>query len=276
MEKLSNKGITASDAGNTTAFRMYDLVGALQQIHHISLDEMEGVRLMKRMDTKYILSESRIVQILGMVTDRYQVLEVAGSRIATYETVYYDDPALKFFLDHINGKLNRNKVRTRLYQESDVEFLEVKRKMNTSRTKKYRIRIDPEQTEFDDEALDLVNAYSSVSLSSLSPVFVNRFRRITLVNREKTERVTIDLDLRYADILNEREIIVPRLVIIEIKQNRFSNSVMGEVLRDLRIKKTGISKYCLGISLLYPDVKMNKYKRKIRIIEKVTKNGLLV
>lgn len=275
LEKLTHNTIRAEEECHFTSFDLPD-PQLVRSFHPVSLEEMESVRLMNRIDVKYLLHESRVPQILERVADGYQILETSGSRIGTYETVYYDSRRLGFFLDHINGKLNRNKVRTRLYVESDLQFLEVKKKTNTGRTKKYRIRIDPHATGFDDEDIQLVHTHSRTGLAALSPVLVNRFNRITLVDREWTERVTIDLNLQYAGSTRVYGVGVPRLAIIEIKRNKFGHSIMADILRNECVKQTGISKYCLGISLIYPGEKVNNYKRKIRIIEKITQlNGLI-
>lgn len=269
LEKLEVHRTIRKNDETIKPFRLADLA-VIGHMRAISIGEMESVKLMNRTDTKYILPVSRVPDILQLVSDKYDILEVEGNRISSYETIYYDDPDFRFFHDHINGKLNRNKVRTRKYIESALDFLEVKKKTNTGRTKKYRTRIDPSHEVFDEEARQLVGNYTQADLILLSPVLINRFKRITLVNPGKTERVTIDLDLHYASLDGKMEIAVPGLSIIEIKQNRFSFSSMGETLRNNRIKKTGISKYCLGIYLLEPGEKVNIYKRKIRTIKKIT------
>ncbi len=68
----------------------------------------------------------------------------------------------------------------------------------------------------------------------------------------------------------------PDLGIIEIKQNKRSYSSLGIILRDLRVKQVGISKYCLGISQLFSEVKKNRYKQKIRSFEKVTDGEFII
>jgi len=274
LEKLTVYKVPQSKGTTETPFIEHNL-GSLQQMEIITLGDMDTVKLMNRTDTKYILPVSRVPDILDQIKHSYRVLEINGFRISSYETVYYDDPSLKFFNEHVSGKLNRNKVRTRKYLESDLQFLEVKRKTNTGKTKKYRISMDSSMDHFDEEAHALVETYSSTDLSSLTPVLINHFNRITLVNYEKTERVTIDLNLRYTDIERVREYYVPYLAIIEVKQSRFCPSTVKNVLRNIRFKKTGISKYCLGISLLNNGTEIKIYKRKIRMIQKITQHGLI-
>lgn len=248
---------------------------SLSEMEAISLESMEEVRLMNRLDTKYMLSVSRLPEVLQRVRDHYDVLDIGGRRMATYETVYYDWPSGRFFLDHVNGKLSRNKVRIRQYVESRIQFLEIKRKINTGRTKKIRMRQEEQGTEWSEENLAFLSQYIEGDIRQLHPLMVNRFKRITLVNRGRSERVTIDVGLSYADLSGTREEFLPGLAIVEIKQDRFSGSVMKSVLKEMRIKRCGISKYCLGITLLGLSEKINNYKRKIRTLQKITQNGII-
>ena len=41
-------------------------------------------------------------------------------------------------------------------------------------------------------------------------------------------------------------------------------------MRALGIRSTGFSKYCIGIALLYPQVKHNNFKPILRLLDKLT------
>ena len=82
----------------------------------ISLEEMDGVKLMNRTDSKFLTDQATLLGILADAgAQGYRALETEGSKIATYDTLYYDTPALQMFLDHHNRRLVRQKVRTRIY-----------------------------------------------------------------------------------------------------------------------------------------------------------------
>jgi hypothetical protein len=247
----------------------------LPEMESISLGSMDAVRLMNRCDTKFILPLHQLAEVMERVAGHYFILEIGGRRIASYETVYYEWPSGRFYLDHVNGKLNRHKVRIRKYVESRIQFLEVKRKTNTGKTKKFRMCLEEGTAGLTEEGMAFLRGYISGDVVQLRAVMVNRFRRITLVNREMTERVTLDVDLGYADLTGKYPITLPGLVIVEVKQERFSSSYIKSILRDLRVKSQGISKYCLGMTLLGLARKTNNYKRKIRTIQKITSNGII-
>jgi hypothetical protein len=82
------------------------------------------------------------------------------------------------------------------------------------------------------------------------------------------ERLTIDTDIAFE--MGNRKASIPELVIIEVKRDE--NSGVSEVLRQLKhqlVRPESMSKYCLGVALLYPEMKSNNFKQKLLKIEKI-------
>ncbi len=239
----------------------------------ISLSEMDGVTLMNRIDTKFLLNSSQLPFILKKATSHYRILEINGERITPYSTVYFDTEDVKMYIMHHNGKLNRYKLRMRSYINSGLSFLEVKRKNNKGRTSKKRINI--ENSQFDSQQL-LNDNYSFLekrlpySPELLSPKLQNYFRRITLVDNDKTERITIDLGLKFKSMNNDEEKVIDNLVIIELKHDGGGKSKFRYFLNELNIIPRSMSKYCLGMVIVNPNFKNNRFKNKLRIINKIT------
>ncbi len=248
----------------------------LNEYISIGLDEVAKVQLMDRVDRKYIVPLQIIPKLLGQIEEFYFVQEINKKRKSSYSTLYYDTPDFYFYHSHVNGKLNRTKVRIRRYDDVDIQFLEAKLKSNKGRTTKERIKresfygMDSVGTDFLDNYLDFIDS------KDLKPVLTNSFRRTTLVNKQFNERITIDFDLSFQNYEKTKSLDAPSLCIIEIKQNKRGFSPIGLALRDMRIRKTGISKYCLGISTLFDEVKSNRYRAKVRQIEKRTKDRLII
>ena len=115
-----------------------DIVNTMQPI---SLDEMKDVRLMNRVDTKYLVTSDQLVAILQRICDHYYAQEVGGNRLSPYCTVYYDTPELTMYIIHHDRHLVRDKVRVRTYVDSHLTFCEVKHKTNKGRTKKKRMEL---------------------------------------------------------------------------------------------------------------------------------------
>ena len=81
--------------------------------------------------------------------------------------------------------------------------------------------------------------------------------------------MTVDFALHWSNIHTGREVQLEPLVIIELKRDGLTYSPMADILRQLRIKPMKISKYCIGTALTNPDVKQNRFKQKIRKIQRI-------
>ena len=250
----------------------------LSKMSAISLDEMDAIRLMNRVDTKYVCSESMLERILERAEQHYLVLENCGSRIADYDTLYFDTQTYKMYLDHHNQRLTRNKVRTRTYLSSEDTYLEIKRKNNRGRTKKKRIPIPPEEFysfACDARAGDFLKSRTDFSVEELSPSTRTSFSRITLVNKEKSERLTIDTNLKFENLRTGLRSSLQNCVIIELKQDGYCHSNIKDILLELRVHPLRVSKYCIGTILTCPEIKKSRFISKIRTIEKIIHTKLL-
>lgn len=238
----------------------------------ITLDQMRDVKLMNRIDTKYILSEVEVIEMLRSAAEcGYCVQVIDGVRACRYDTLYYDTAERDMYLVHHNQQLTRQKIRTRTYLESGTTFLEIKSKSNRGRTRKQRIEICRSsfgEFTFDAEASAFFKERSWYDIEHLSPALSTRFTRITLVNPTLTERLTIDLDLRYADVRSGRCAEIEDMAIVELKQDGYTASATKRLLQQMRIAPLKVSKYCIGTALTVAEIKKNRFKAKLRDIEK--------
>ncbi len=247
-----------------------EILHIVQNMKPITLDEMSGVKLMNRIDTKYVVTETQLHDILVRIRDSYFAQEVEGNRLSPYSTVYYDTPEMTMYTMHHNRHLVRDKVRVRTYVDSHLTFCEVKHKNNKGRTKKKRIAVEPIPNILDNaDAVAFLAEMQPYEVASLSPHLITIFDRITLVNYGKTERLTIDCDLRFENLKNNRSASMSPLVVMELKQDGRAQSLLKDVLFDLRIKPFKMSKYCIGTAMTNPLAKQNRFKKKIRRIEKL-------
>lgn len=238
----------------------------------IGLNEMDEVRLMTREDTKFVFSDELLLPLLKQLTSHYRILDVNGVRSNHYRTLYFDTDAFDFYMQHQNGKLNRNKVRYRKYVDSDLCFLEVKFKNNKGQTIKKRIEVDDFENEMSAESLDFVNTTTELN-KTLGPKLWNSFNRLTFVNNILKERLTIDYNLSFK--LGEEELNLPHVIIAELKQERLNrNSPFAAAAKEMSIRSTRMSKYCIGSVMLNDQLKYNSFKSKLLTIKKIT-NGLV-
>lgn len=306
---------------------------ALEQFDPITIAQMKEIRLMDRIDTKFISSMSQVLSILEMAGSNYFVQEIDDTaripepaaqqqaaaapqqtaeqqtaatapqqpaqqqaaaqapqqtaeqqqapqptsqlkcRLCSYRTLYYDTPGRDMYILHHNRHLKRQKIRSREYVESDLYFIEVKNKSNKGRTAKVRTTIRPGafmNVTADPEAREYLKDKSDFPVDTLEPALMTEFDRITLVNKARTERVTIDTNLRFTNQRTGISVCPEQLAILELKRDGRAESGMLKILNELRIKNISVSKYCIGTAMTDPEIKKNRFKKKIRLISKIT------
>ena len=244
----------------------------LDSFNPISLDEMSSIRLMNRIDSKYLANEEQLKQLLLMAQGEYMVQAINGVRQSEYSTQYLDDRYNTMYLNHHNGRLTRQKVRIRTYVDTGDNFFEIKLKNNHGRTKKKRIHLTGTDTYIQDGAAQFLEEHAmlSIPLCDMMPKVSNRFKRITLVNNAKTERLTIDRKLSFHNNETDADRNMDNLVVIEVKRDGNTYSPIQDLLREVRIFPSGFSKYCIGMALTTPGIKRNMFNEKIRNIGKIT------
>ena len=254
--------------------------GPLDGFAPISLAEMDSVKLMNRVDTKYLTNRATLADVLlDAAAAGYRVLVTDDARISPYDSIYFDTEGLRMFTDHRNKKLRRQKVRTRAYVNSGEAYLEVKRKNNHGRTKKKRTGIplaDLPDFRNNDAACRYLAGHSDFEAGQLLPTLETVFKRITLVNPDLTERLTIDTDLRFRNFRTGLETNLGDAVVIELKQDGRAASAMKDILRSHRVKPARISKYCIAVTLTDPSARAGRFKEKVRLIEKTLQHTIKV
>ena len=236
----------------------------------ISLEQMSSVKLMNRTDTKFVTTTERLCLLLEMARNDYYIQEIDGQRNLEYDTTYFDTTAFDMYNQHQWNHTNRQKIRFRTYCISGLQFMEVKTKNNHGRTKKKRIEVTDmdvsEQTKS-----EFLGKHLRYGADTLQPALNNHFSRLTLVNKAKTERLTIDSRLRFNNLVSGEQKDMGDLVIVELKRDGLVYSPVLEMLRQLRIHPHGFSKYCMGSALTNPELAVNRFKRKLIEINKIVK-----
>ena len=224
----------------------------------ISLEEMNGVSLLKRVDTKVLTSNFELSKLLPLLYSDYQILEIDQNRLMNYSTLYFDTKDLRCYKEHHNGKAKRHKVRIRRYVESDICFLEVKEKQNSGMTNKVRCSIDDFETDLSQESKKFIEKATKKDWE-LEPTLHNYFKRFTLVNTQRSERVTIDTGLKYkTDAITKK---FENVVVIEVKQEKQNTRTpIYSILKSNRIRTVSFSKYCMGVANIFSGIKSNKFK----------------
>ncbi len=246
---------------------MNSLHKILDTFDSVGLKQIDSVKLMNRVDTKFVFAKTKLSGVLQELMKDYYVLEIKDKRVSGYKTMYYDSEDFICYYMHQHGRVNRYKFRTREYLETGKLFFEMKIKNNHKKTSKSRISRKDNKFNISQEHIDFVTKKMGKSIEDFKGVLWVDYHRISLVSKKFTERLTIDLDLTFSNEIDTK--IFDNLVILELKQDKSAASLVREVLQSKKIFQVSLSKYCLGIASLYP-VKTNNINEKIRLINKLS------
>lgn len=247
---------------------------AICRMNAVTLKQMKTVSLMNRVDTKFVTDVPTLQLILeDALKAGFQVCEIGGKRLLSYDSVYYDTKDVEMFRVHRNGKKNRFKVRIRKYLIDNEAYIEIKRKNNHGRTKKKRIRFPSDkmmELGTVQEASEFLQEITPWKADVLSPEAGTSFTRFTLTDQVFSERLTIDTNLEFCNFRSGQSVNMGSLVIIELKQDGRKESLMRPILRKHRVFPYRVSKYCVAVTLTDPSARPGRYLDKIRYIEKKT------
>ena len=234
----------------------------IEMYDEISIEDSKKVEFLRRCDTKYVLSRTDLESLMNNIKNEYFVMSVMGVKLQEYQTVYFDTDDNYFYFSHYNGKNNRIKIRKRQYLCSGLRYMEVKKKSLSGYSTKKRFKTDASaNTTITDHENKFIYKHTSFQKDDIRPVVMTQFKRITLVNKNFTERVTIDLDLSFRDMEN-KECSFCNLIIVEVKRNKHEGKTPIQLaLRMLNIPPNSFTKYCVGRVLLDENLKKNKFKR---------------
>lgn len=233
-----------------------------------SLQEMNAIKLLNRQDTKYIFHENKLGPILEDLKEFYYILEIDGKRLLSYENQYFDTQDFRFYNKHQRGMLNRTKIRIRKYVESDLSFIEIKKKTNKSRTVKNRIPLISEENIESQRVIDFIEDNSNIEVADLTEKLLINFQRITLAHKNLEDRCTIDINLQTS--WNGKSHAFNNLVIAELKQERFRHaSDFNLTLKKHKVYSESFSKYCFSLLNLNKRLKKNNFNQKIHHLNKI-------
>jgi len=239
----------------------------------IDLIELESANLLNRFDTKYAISKNVLPELLQSLSDYYNILDISGNKYFKYKNMYFDTCDKDFYMDHHNGKQNRLKMRYREYVESEDLFFEIKKKDNKGITDKKRLPVHSSSNKIEIEQSHFIIENSNYKPECLCNTLDVSYNRLTLLHKTKPQKITIDLNICFSN--NIQNVNTNGLVIVELKQKKLKKSLLDGVISKCNGRKVNISKYCLGSLLLNSNLKYNRFKENIMILEKVN-NGKFV
>ena len=216
----------------------------------ISLDKAKKIKLMSRVEKKYVCTEEDLIKIMQNMPDNYDIVSNNCITSLKYSSTYFDSDSLVMWNAHDTDEKHRQKIRVREYFTGE-KFLEIKDKnKETGLTKKTRIPV--ESYKINDE-INWISKNLIYDTADLQKTLTITYYRITLINQDKLERVTIDKKISFT---NHKTGITKHIddVVIEIKQIENHESSFEQELIKENIQQQKFSKYYKGILMTRGDV----------------------
>ena len=242
------------------------LASVCSTVKRTGLADMESVHLMRRFDAKYVVPEAWLPELVESLAGNAHLLEVAGEVDSRYENLYYELPGDPFLTDHLRGRARRMKVRERRYVSNDRTFLEAKRRFPGGKTEKVRVERAPNfSAPFTAIEREFIREHVSDDVE-LEPRLLGTFQRLTLVDFDRKERLTLDRGLTCGLVGQDAKPLLEGLAIIEVKQprpDRYGPAQRWLRSRDKRQgvvgRKTRVSKYTMARLTCDPDIAARTY-----------------
>ena len=217
-----------------------------------------------RHELKYFVNRAELAALRArlkpvMRLDPYCV----GGRPYIIRSLYLDDVDDSAYMDKVNGVMNRDKYRIRIYGHRDEEiFLERKRKLGdliqksstkiTRRLCEQIISGDPRGLQTSSSPL-LQDVYVQMRTKLLRPAVIVDYEREAYVHPAENVRITFDLKLRSG--LHSHELfdptiptvcpLDPGLEILEVKFDNYLPDYIRALLDGIQADRSAVSKYVL-------------------------------
>lgn len=252
----------------TTAKKSISTNLVLNNFRSIGLEEMNKAAFMKRIDHKFLLNQEQLEMIVPELSDSYSILEINNILNHNYESLYFDTPDLDMYISHHNKRLNRYKIRQRMYSTTGDTFLEIKYKNNRGYTKKTRIETKKMYELIPYKLFPFVTGNTPYLPFLLKPIIRNEFSRFTLTNRSRNQRITVDTAISFYS--GNKELNLQNIAIIEVKSDKGAiDRNIFNLLKKQGVKPCSMSKYSIGLAMMQTNVKQNLFKQKIHQIDKI-------
>jgi VTC domain len=245
------------------------VAGAARAVDPIGLDElMDLAELQTRVDRKYFVPADVFGHLVGELAGQLRVLEIDGQRSFGYESVYFDTPQLTTYRAHLQRRRHRFKARTRTYTDSGLCMFEVKLtaargqtvKQRTPHVLEHRCELTSDAVTHLDDSLAL--AFRQSTPAGMAPTLTSTYRRTTFVFRTGQARLTCDVELVCRD--GRAQVRDTGTHVLVESKSALHGSPADRLLRELGVRIVNVSKYCVGVAALHPELPSNPWHATLR------------
>jgi VTC domain len=235
----------------------------------IGLDELMALaELQTRVDRKYFVPAYLFRCLMDELSPQLRVLDMGGRRTFGYESVYFDTPELSTYRAHLQRRRHRFKARTRTYTDTGLCMFEVKLTGARGETVKQRIphpvshRVQLTEQALSHLADALHKAYAADTPPGMRPTLYTTYRRTTFVARTGEARLTCDVGLLCGD--GRHQVSDSGTHVLVESKSAGAGGAADTILRDLGVRPASVSKYCVAVAALHPELPSNPWRQTLR------------
>jgi hypothetical protein len=224
-----------------------------------------------RKEYKFLVPLKTLPEILAELKEDFFCSTHDEGDFFSYASTYFDTEDLSFFNTHRRSKPNRIKVRIREYKSGVRNaFVECKKKRKGIYSEKDRKKIGENPTiNWTREVLGedcIVGNLECHSLrhEDLEQTMHIEYKRIFLIAKDFTQRVTIDFEINCTGKEDKSAKIIPEYCVFEVKEEGIPKKIMQNLRRKYKIRQQGFSKYCVAMCTLNSEVKKNRWKQTLK------------
>lgn len=241
----------------------------LLNFQKVSAGDILPVRFKRRLTSKFVMSEEVFLSLLPLLEESFHLITHSEEIFRTLNFRYFDTKDFRYYLDHINGKYSRIKIRLRKGGAGGPDELEIWSRQNKGSMVKNRIPVFDPSAGFISNLIP-AHCIAEVTVPELRPSLDIIYDRFSFLRNDSGERIIIDTGVSFFKPDSSiAELSLKNLIFAEVRRKRKQKSIFESALRNKNIRKTGLSKYCLGIAKTEPWLKSNTCKPVLRIIEKL-------
>ena len=231
---------------------------------------------LKRKEKKYLLNSNEVFSVIKDLKKDFKILEIKWQKIFSYDNIYMDSSDYLFYNDHQNKKNSRTKIRTRYYLDSNTAFFEYKHKLDWI-LNKYRYEFPSKEhwfmTKWKKRFFEWVwqSIYNWKEAPKITPSINTIYKRITMVSKDFSERLTIDFDINIINLRDKKakKINLKNLVIIESKSLK-KETKSSEIMKKFNIElMKSCSKYSIWVIYSGIAKKYDTFEKTCKKIKKI-------
>lgn len=257
----------------------------LKTTEKVRIEELVGKKdplSQARKEYKFLVPTKHLKEIIEKIDDEFLCTSHKEGLFFHYESTYFDTPDLLFFNNHRRGRPNRIKVRVREYKSGvKSSFIECKKKYKGTYTQKDRKKIGENPTKnWDTGVLENECIVKNLKKYNLTPKDLEqsmhiKYKRIFMVAKDFSKRITIDFDIECVDKKKRTTRIIPEYCVFEVKEEGIPKQIMRILRKNYKIRRGPFSKYCISMCTLNPDVRKNRWKQTLKYNIPIVENERL-